>query len=137
MAMNAASYRRPITGRTAKKPFFTAKTPKGADDHMETPFVSSHACLKTSSAVAFCPILASKAFPLDAADCSALVNLQSAQAEKCRHGLQGHLAPIVSVDDVDVVMSRLLEDPKVASATHNILGYRVLDESTGRVVQVG
>ena len=41
MAMNAASYRRPVTGGTAKKPFFTAKTPKGADDHMETPFVSS------------------------------------------------------------------------------------------------
>lgn len=45
MAMNAASYRRPITGGTAKKPFFTAKTPKGADDHMETPFVSLLAVL--------------------------------------------------------------------------------------------
>lgn len=45
MAMNAASYRRPITGGTAKKPFFTAKTPKGADDHMETPFVSLPAVL--------------------------------------------------------------------------------------------
>ena len=45
MAMNAASYRRPVTGGTAKKPFFTAKTPKGADDHMETPFVSLQAIL--------------------------------------------------------------------------------------------
>lgn len=34
-------------------------------------------------------------------------------------------------------MSRLLEDSKTASATHNILGYRVLDQSTGRIVQVG
>ncbi len=33
-------------------------------------------------------------------------------------------------------MSQLLEDPKTASATHNILGYRVLDESSGKVVQV-
>ena len=49
---------------------------------------------------------------------------------------QGHLAPIASVDEVDLVMSRLLEDTKTASATHNILGYRVLDQSSGRVVQV-
>ncbi|KAL3160299.1 hypothetical protein ABBQ38_009690 [Trebouxia sp. C0009 RCD-2024] len=48
---------------------------------------------------------------------------------------QGHLAPIASVDEVDSVMSRLLEDSKTASATHNILGYRVLDQSTGRIVQ--
>ena len=51
--------------------------------------------------------------------------------------MQGHLAPIASVDDVDVVMTHLLEDPKTASATHNILGYRVHDQSTGKVVQVG
>lgn len=50
--------------------------------------------------------------------------------------MQGHLAPISSVDQVDMVMSTLLEDPKIASATHNILGYRVLDESSGKVVQV-
>ena len=50
--------------------------------------------------------------------------------------MQGHLAPISSVDQVDLVMSILLEDPKIASATHNILGYRVLDESSGKVVQV-
>lgn len=49
---------------------------------------------------------------------------------------QGHLAPIGSVDEVDLVMSRLLEDSKTASATHNILGYRVLDESTDKTVQV-
>ena len=51
--------------------------------------------------------------------------------------LQGHLAPISSVDDVDAVMSRLLEDAKIASATHNILGYRVYDESSKKIVQVG
>ncbi len=50
--------------------------------------------------------------------------------------LKGHLAPISSVDEVDVVMSKLLEDPKTASATHNILGYRVYDQSSGKVVQV-
>ncbi len=50
--------------------------------------------------------------------------------------LQGHLAPISSVDEVDVVMSKLLEDPKTASATHNILGYRVYEQSSGKVVQV-
>jgi len=50
--------------------------------------------------------------------------------------LQGHLAPISSVDEVDVMMSKLLEDPKTASATHNILGYRVYDQSSGKVVQV-
>ena len=50
--------------------------------------------------------------------------------------LKGHLAPISSVDEVDVVMSKLLEDPKTASATHNILGYRVYDQSSGKVLQV-
>ncbi len=40
MAMNAGMYKAPVTGRTAKKPFFTAKTPKGPGDHMEAPFVS-------------------------------------------------------------------------------------------------
>ena len=40
MAMNAGTYKAPVTGRTAKKPFFTAKTPKGPGDHMEAPFVS-------------------------------------------------------------------------------------------------
>ncbi len=39
MAMNAGTYKAPVTGRTAKKPFFTAKTPKGPGDHMEAPFV--------------------------------------------------------------------------------------------------
>ncbi|KAL0021716.1 hypothetical protein WJX79_006455 [Trebouxia sp. C0005] len=48
---------------------------------------------------------------------------------------QGHLAPISSVDEVDMVMSKLLEDSKTASATHNILGYRVYDQSSGKVVQ--
>ena len=52
------------------------------------------------------------------------------------HCVQGHLAPISSADQVDQVMSKLLEDPKTASATHNIIGYRVLDESSGKVVQV-
>ena len=42
MAMNAGTYKAPVTGRTAKKPFFTAKTPKGPGDHMEAPFVSLH-----------------------------------------------------------------------------------------------
>ena len=50
--------------------------------------------------------------------------------------MKGHLAPISSVNEVDVVMSQLLEDSKTASATHNILGYRVYDESAGKVVQV-
>ncbi|DBB18129.1 TPA: hypothetical protein ACH3X3_003106 [Trebouxia sp. C0006] len=39
MAMNAGTYKAPVTGRTAKKPFFTAKTPKGPGDHMEAPFL--------------------------------------------------------------------------------------------------
>jgi len=50
--------------------------------------------------------------------------------------LKGHLAPISSVDEVDMVMSKLLEDSKTASATHNILGYRVYDQFSGKVVQV-
>ena len=50
--------------------------------------------------------------------------------------MKGHLAPISSVNEVDVVMSQLLEDSKTASATHNILGYRVYDEFAGKVVQV-
>lgn len=39
MAMNAGNYKAPITGRTQKKPFFTAKTPRGPPDHLEAPFV--------------------------------------------------------------------------------------------------
>ena len=41
MAMNAGTYKAPVTGRTQKKPFFTAKTPRGAGDHLEAPFVST------------------------------------------------------------------------------------------------
>lgn len=41
MAMNAGTYKAPVTGRTQKKPFFTAKTPRGPGDHLEAPFVST------------------------------------------------------------------------------------------------
>jgi hypothetical protein len=58
------------------------------------------------------------------------------EAKSLLFRLKGHLAPISCVDDVDVVMSKLLEDSKTASATHNILGYRVYDQSAGKVVQV-
>ena len=34
-------------------------------------------------------------------------------------------------------MAELLKDPKAASATHNILGYRVYNEASGKVEQVG
>ena len=50
--------------------------------------------------------------------------------------LQGHLAPISSVDQVDLVMAELLKDSKAASATHNILGYRVYNDATGKIEQV-
>ena len=50
--------------------------------------------------------------------------------------LQGHLAPISSVDQVDLVMAELLKDSKAASATHNILGYRVYNDTTGKIEQV-
>ena len=49
--------------------------------------------------------------------------------------MQGHLASISSADQVDQVMSKLLEDAKTASATHNIIGYRVLDAASGKIVQ--
>lgn len=33
-------------------------------------------------------------------------------------------------------MAELLKDPKPASASHNILGYRVFNEATGKIEQV-
>jgi len=39
--------------------------------------------------------------------------------------LQGHLAPVKSADGVEAVMNVLLSNRKVASATHNIMAYRI------------
>lgn len=44
----------------------------------------------------------------------------------CASGVfQGHLAPVKSADDVKAVMDVLLTNRKIASATHNIMAYRI------------
>lgn len=42
-----------------------------------------------------------------------------------------HVAPVTSVDQVDVVRRKLLQNKKIAKATHNIMAYRIqLDSGT-------
>jgi putative IMPACT (imprinted ancient) family translation regulator len=36
-----------------------------------------------------------------------------------------HVAPVKDVDDVEAVVAVLLQDHKVAAATHNIMAYRI------------
>lgn len=40
------------------------------------------------------------------------------------------------MDQVDLVMAEMLKDAKTASATHNIVGYRVQNPDTGKIEQV-
>ncbi len=47
---------------------------------------------------------------------------------------QAHLVHVDSVDEVDVAMTDLLRDKKVANATHNIAAYRIV-EPDGRLVR--
>lgn len=48
--------------------------------------------------------------------------------------LQAHVAPITSVAQVESMMSALLRSNKVARATHNMLAYRVAQD-TGALLQ--
>lgn len=49
---------------------------------------------------------------------------------------QGHIAfPIVSVAQVKLVLRKLLENRKIANATHNIMAYRIEMPSTGSFLQ--
>lgn len=48
---------------------------------------------------------------------------------------QAHLAPVVTVDQVNSVLSKLKENRKVASATHNIFAYRILREPQKAFIQ--
>lgn len=48
---------------------------------------------------------------------------------------QAHVAQVRSFQDVQVMMSRLLEDRKIAKAAHNILAYRIVHSETGIVEQ--
>ena len=50
--------------------------------------------------------------------------------------LQGHLAEIESVRDVDDVMTLVLNDKQVSRATHNMMAYRVKDPESGTIEQV-
>ncbi|XP_013788227.1 protein IMPACT-like [Limulus polyphemus] len=43
---------------------------------------------------------------------------------------QAHLAPVVCVEQVQQIKTKLMENRKIASATHNILAYRIYIEDT-------
>jgi hypothetical protein len=48
----------------------------------------------------------------------------------------GHLARVRSKEEVREVLDELLSDKKIAKAAHNIVAWRVTDESTGGTEQV-
>lgn len=48
---------------------------------------------------------------------------------------QAHLSPVVTVDQVNSVLSKLKENRKIASATHNIFAYRIFREPQKAFIQ--
>ncbi|XP_069587308.1 protein IMPACT [Ranitomeya imitator] len=52
-----------------------------------------------------------------------------------RSTFQGHLAPVNSPGQVKEVLSKLYENKKIASATHNIYAYRIYSVKTNTFVQ--
>eukprot|EP00056_Hartaetosiga_gracilis_P012450 m.198885 g.198885 ORF g.198885 m.198885 type:complete len:328 (+) comp13691_c0_seq7:428-1411(+) len=48
---------------------------------------------------------------------------------------QGHVAEVHSHDDVKLMMSKLLQNNKIAKATHNMLAYRIRDNTTESYMQ--
>ncbi|XP_074843379.1 protein IMPACT isoform X5 [Carettochelys insculpta] len=52
-----------------------------------------------------------------------------------RSTFQAHLAPVVSPKQVKMVLAKLLENKKIASATHNIYAYRIYCEDKQTYLQ--
>ncbi|XP_029647814.1 protein IMPACT isoform X1 [Octopus sinensis] len=52
-----------------------------------------------------------------------------------RSTFQAHLAPVTHKCQVNMVMEKLLENKKVANATHNIMAYRILPSDSNIVIQ--
>jgi hypothetical protein len=52
-----------------------------------------------------------------------------------RSTFQAHVAPVVTVDQVNQVVARLLENKKIASATHNMYAYRIFNAAKGQYIQ--
>ncbi|XP_029001386.1 protein IMPACT [Betta splendens] len=52
-----------------------------------------------------------------------------------RSTFQPHLAPVVTPRQVKMVLEKLMENKKIASATHNIYAYRILCEDRGGFLQ--
>ncbi|XP_078690351.1 protein IMPACT-B-like [Branchiostoma floridae x Branchiostoma belcheri] len=52
-----------------------------------------------------------------------------------RSTFQAHLAPVVSVRQVKQVQGKLMENKKIANATHNILAYRIYCEDRNSFLQ--
>ncbi|XP_071441156.1 protein IMPACT-like isoform X2 [Hetaerina americana] len=82
---------------------------------------------------------------------SSLCEVRSAESEDCHmeiplitHGdiitdrksvFQGHVAAVVTVDQVRLVLSQLYENKKIANATHNIYAYRIYKGDTKTFLQ--
>lgn len=49
---------------------------------------------------------------------------------------QAHLARVHSKDEVELVLNRLLENPKISRATHNMYAYRFTEIRSGREIKV-
>ena len=67
---------------------------------------------------------------------SSLRTVVGCQCESKPLLLQGHLAEIENVHDVDDVMTLVLNDKQVSRATHNMMAYRVKDPDSGTIEQV-
>ncbi|XP_066290702.1 protein IMPACT-like isoform X2 [Branchiostoma lanceolatum] len=52
-----------------------------------------------------------------------------------RSTFQAHLAPVVSVRQVKLVQGKLMENKKIANATHNIMAYRIFCEDRNSFIQ--
>uniref|UniRef100_A0A0K0DG42 RWD domain-containing protein n=1 Tax=Angiostrongylus cantonensis TaxID=6313 RepID=A0A0K0DG42_ANGCA len=49
---------------------------------------------------------------------------------------QAHVARVHSEDEVKLVLERLLENPKIVRATHNIYAYRIIQSKDGRITRL-
>lgn len=48
---------------------------------------------------------------------------------------QAHLSPVTDVDQINTLMEALLQNRKIAAATHNIMAYRIMIPEKGTILQ--
>ena len=103
-------------------------------EHLEQFHIKNNATAATTtpSSTTTTPPKKSKA-PLIAVKCPEI--LTGSCIEDRKSVFQGHFARVNSVDEVKAVMSKLLENRKIANATHNMMAYRIESPAKGSVIQ--